>query len=31
MPVPKDTVRGESIYNVGIMFRDPNENDKIKI
>jgi hypothetical protein len=27
--VPKDTIRGETIYNFGIMERDPSDN-KIK-
>ena len=29
-PVPADTFRGETIYNFGIMERDPEDNNKIK-
>jgi len=26
MPVPKDTVRGTTIYNCGIMYRNESDN-----
>jgi hypothetical protein len=30
IPLPKDTIRGETIYNLGIMTRDPDDKNKVK-
>jgi len=25
-PVPEETIRGETLYNYGVMYRDPKDN-----